>query len=65
MQGGKVVYLDERRSRRLNITIPPGMKEGQVIRLRGMGGGGAGGDLYLKVAIRRPVLKKVREFLKL
>jgi DnaJ-class molecular chaperone len=63
MQGGKVAYLDERRSRRLNISIPPGTKEGQLVRLRGMGG--AGGDLYLKVAIRRPVLKRVREFLKL
>ena len=63
MQGGKVAYLDERKSRRLHITIPPGTKEGQLIRLRGMGG--AGGDLYLKVAIRRPVLKRVREFLKL
>jgi hypothetical protein len=29
------------------------------------GGGGAEGDLYLKVAIRRPVLKKIIEFLKL
>jgi DnaJ-class molecular chaperone len=66
IQGGKVAYLDEKRSRRLNIAIPPGMKEGQLIRLKGMGGGGgAGGDLYLKVAIRRPVLKRVREFLKL
>ncbi len=66
MQGGKVAYLDEGRSRRINITIPPGMKEGQLVRLRGMGGGGgAGGDLYLKVAIRRPVLKRIREFLKL
>jgi len=66
MQGGKVVYLDERRSKQLKITIPPGIKEGQVVRLRGMGGGGgAEGDLYLKVAIRRPVLKKIIEFLKL
>ncbi len=66
MQGGKVVYLDERRSRQLKITIPPGIKEGQVVRLRGMGGGGgAEGDLYLRVAIRRSVVKKVREFLKL
>ena len=66
MQGGKIVYLDERRSRQLKITIPPGIKKGQVVRLRGMGGrGGAEGDLYLRVAIRRSVLKKVREFLKL
>jgi hypothetical protein len=37
-----------------------------MVRLKGMGGGGgAEGDLYLRVAIRRSVLKKVREFLKL
>ncbi len=66
MRGGKVAYFDERRSRQLKITIPPGMKEGQMVRLKGMGGGGgAGGDLYLKVEIKRPLLKKVREFLKL
>jgi len=66
MEGGKVVYLDERRLRQVKITIPPGIKEGQVVRLRGMGRDGSGeSDLYLRVAIRRSVLKKVREFLKL
>ena len=64
VRGGKVVYLDQRRSREVSIAIPPGMREGQVIRLKGMGGGSPGkGDLYLKVEIRRPLLKKVREFL--
>ncbi len=66
MRGGTVVYLDERRARQLKITIPPGIKEGQMVRLRGMGSNTGGeGDLYLRVAIRRPVLRKVREFLKL
>ena len=64
VRGGKVVYLDQRRSRELSIAIPPGIKEGQVMRLRGMGGGSPGkGDLYLKVEIRRPLLRKVRQFL--
>jgi curved DNA-binding protein len=63
-RGGKVVYLDQGRSRELSIAIPPGIREGQVIRLKGMGGGSPGkGDLYLKVEIKRPLLKKVREFL--
>ena len=63
-RGGKVVYLDQGRSKELSIAIPPGIREGQMIRLKGMGGGSPGkGDLYLKVEIRRPLLKKVREFL--
>ncbi|MGD0231089.1 MAG: DnaJ domain-containing protein [Syntrophorhabdales bacterium] len=65
-RGGKVVYLDERRSRNLTITIPPGMREGQLIRLKGMGKGrDLEGDLYLKVEIRRPLLAKVKKLLKL
>ncbi len=66
MQGGKFIYLDEKRSRRLKITVPAGVKEGQMIRLRGMGEGReVRGDLYLKIEIRRPLLKKMRQFLKL
>lgn len=65
-RGGKVIYLDERRSREVSIAIPPGIKEGQMIRLKGMGSGPGGkGDLYLKVEIKRPLLRKVREFLKM
>ncbi len=64
--GGKVVYLDQKRSRQITITIPPGIEEGQSIRLRGMGDGGLEkGDLYLKVEIRRPLLDKVKKLLKI
>lgn len=64
-RGGKVVYLDEKRSRELTIAVPPGVKEGQLIRLRGVGDGRQNkGDLYLRVEIRRPLLTRVREFLK-
>jgi DnaJ-class molecular chaperone len=64
-RGGKVVYLDEKRSRELTIAVPPGVREGQLIRLRGIGDGRENkGDLYLKVEIKRPLLKRVREFLK-
>jgi curved DNA-binding protein len=45
------------------------MKEGQKIRLKGMGApgqeGGDPGDLYLKVKIKKPLLEKVRELLKI
>lgn len=41
------------RTQTLKVRIPPGVHEGQVIRVAGMGedgiGGGASGDLYLRV----------------
>ncbi len=61
--GGRVDYLDQRSGRRLALTIPPGIKGGQSVRLRGMGRGG--GDLYLKVEIRRSVARRLKELLKL
>lgn len=65
-QGGKVVYLDQKRSRQITITVPAGIEEGQSIRLRGMGDGMLEkGDLYLKVEIRRPLLDKVKKLLKI
>ena len=46
---------DEGGGRRLEVTIPPGVTEGQKLRLRGKGGkgrnGGADGDIYLHVAL--------------
>ncbi|MDN3351987.1 DnaJ C-terminal domain-containing protein [Actinomadura sp. DC4] len=43
-------------TRTVEVTIPPGVTDGQRIRLAGQGGrgvgGGAAGDLYLVVAIR-------------
>jgi curved DNA-binding protein len=62
-RGGRVDYMDQRMGRRLAITIPPGIKDGQSVRLRGMGRGG--GDLYLKVEIRRSVARRLKELLKL
>lgn len=44
------------RSRQVRVTIPPGVTDGQQLRLAGQGeqslGGGRAGDLYLEVAIR-------------
>lgn len=40
---------------RLHVTVPPGVQEGQKVRLRGRGGkgrdGGADGDVYLHIAL--------------
>ncbi len=68
LEGAKGKYLHRKRSKELIITIPPGMKESQKIRLKGMGApgkdGGEPGDLYLKVKIKKPLLEKVKELLK-
>jgi curved DNA-binding protein len=46
---------DDKGSRNLEVTIPPGVREGQKLRLRGKGGkghnGGADGDIYLHIAL--------------
>ena len=68
-EGAKGKYLHRRRSKELIVTVPPGMKEGQKIRLKGMGApgkdGGETGDLYLKVKIRKPLLERVKRFLRI
>jgi DnaJ-class molecular chaperone len=67
-QGGKVLYIDRKHSRELAISIPPGIRNGQKIRLKGMGHDGEGraspGDLYLKVEIRKPLRERARSFLR-
>jgi curved DNA-binding protein len=46
---------DEGGGRTLEVTIPPGVSEGQKLRLRGKGGkgrnGGTDGDIYLHIAL--------------
>lgn len=65
-KGGKVTYVDSRRSRELLISVPAGVREGQMIRLKGMADSKeGGGDLYLTVQIKRPVIQKIRKFLKI
>jgi curved DNA-binding protein CbpA len=66
--GGKVRYHYAKpdNPRDLMIKIPPGIREGQKIKLKCMGKdgrhGGESGDLYLKVKVHTPLLKKIREF---
>lgn len=66
-QGGPYAYFLREKSKKLVVNIPPGVKEGQQIRLAGMGedgkGGGTPGDLYLKVRIKKPLLQSIKGML--
>jgi DnaJ-class molecular chaperone len=66
-RGGPHPYLLKKKSKKLMITIPPGVRDGQKIRLSGMGedgtSGGKSGDLYLKVHIKKALLKKLKELI--
>jgi len=66
--GGKIHYHHWRRGRELVVTIPSGIREGQKIRLRGMGlegkEGGEAGDLYLEVKIKKSWIQRIGEFMK-
>ena len=65
LQGGPFAYYLRRKSKKLVVKIPPGVRPGQRIRLAGMGldgkGGGKPGDLYLKVHIRKPLMKAIKD----
>jgi DnaJ-class molecular chaperone len=49
------------------LTIPPNMKEGQKLRLKGMGepglNGGPAGDLYVVIRTRTSLEQKAKSFL--
>ncbi len=63
-EGGPYAYYFKKKSKRLVVKIPPGIKEGQKIRLTGIGekgkAGGNTGDLYLKVHISKQWFQKVK-----
>ncbi len=69
-RGGKIIYPYRKwgKPKDLEVKIPAGVKGGQKIRLKGMGGPGKGGaepgNLYLKVRIKTPFSHKIRGFLK-
>ena len=69
LEGAKGKYLHRKRSKELIINVPPKMKGGQKIRLKGMGeegrDGGEPGDLYLKVKIKKSLFQRLRELLKI
>ncbi len=66
-EGGPYAYYLKKKSKKLVVKIPPGVKERQKIRLAGMGedgkGGGAPGDLLLKVHVTKPLFQSIREFI--
>lgn len=70
VNGGKVGYryLKGLNPRDLLVKIPAGTRNGQKIKLKGLGeegkNGGLSGDLYLSVRIRVPILKRVADFFK-
>ena len=64
-QGGPYAYDYRKQGKKLVVKIPPGVREGQRIRLAGLGGAGRGGgppgDLYLRVEIAKPILDRLRD----
>lgn len=64
--GGPFAYFHREKEKKLVVRIPPGVREGQRIRLGGMGqrgkGGGEAGDLYLRVQIRKPLFQRIMDF---
>jgi curved DNA-binding protein CbpA len=62
--GGPYAYFLRERSKKLVVKIPAGVREGQFIRLTGMGhegrAGGTPGDLLLEVRLRRPILERIK-----
>jgi len=66
LHGGPYAYYLRRQSKKLVVKVPAGIREGQRIRLAGMGekgkAGGKPGDLFLKVHIRKPLLKSIKDF---
>lgn len=66
--GGKVSFIDPTTSRQLIVTIPVGVREGQMIRLKGAAGyhgdSSQNGDLYLTVQFRKGLLQMAKELYK-
>jgi len=65
--GTEIRYFNRGRSKDLLVKVPPGTRDGQRIRLKGMGGNGKGGeesgDLYLRIRVKKPLLRRIRDFL--
>ncbi|PKN28534.1 MAG: molecular chaperone DnaJ [Deltaproteobacteria bacterium HGW-Deltaproteobacteria-21] len=68
MNGGRIQYTYRPEYREFIVNVPRGIRDGQRIRLRGMGergkGGGEPGHLYITVRVRKPLKETVRNGLK-
>jgi hypothetical protein len=66
-KGGPYPYYYRKKSKKLVVMLPQGLRQGQRIRLAGMGeegrGGAKPGDLYLTVKIRRTLTQKLKDFI--
>lgn len=60
-RGGPYAYFYRQQQKKLIVKIPPNVRAGQRIRLAGLGdpgrGGAPPGDLYLRVAIDKPLIQ--------
>ncbi|RLB15817.1 MAG: J domain-containing protein [Deltaproteobacteria bacterium] len=67
-RGGKFRYVNRGEKREFVVSVPPGIKSGQKIRLKGLGGkgrdGGEPGDLYLRVRVRSRFLQRILDYLR-
>ena len=67
LRGGRFEYQIPKRKKKVIVTIPPGIRPGQQIRLAGMGavgkGGGKPGDLYLKIRVKTSLPRKIQRFI--
>ena len=65
--GGPYAYMLKKKSKKLVVKIPPAIRDGQRIRLAGMGedgrGGGKPGNLYLKVQLQKSLFAKLKGFI--
>ena len=69
-KGGRVEYSLTKwgRPQKIMVNVPQNIKDGQRIRLKGLGAdgknGGEAGDLYLEVKIHAPLLQKIKRLFK-
>lgn len=65
--GGPYAYLHRQRGKKIVVKVPPGVRDGQMIRLAGLGaegaGGGQAGDLYLTIRTKTSLLKRAWGYL--
>jgi DnaJ-class molecular chaperone len=66
--GGPYAYYHRQKEKKLVVHVPAGIRDGQVIRLAGLGSDGAAGappgDLFLAVKFQKPLMQKIKNLLK-
>jgi DnaJ-class molecular chaperone len=65
--GGRIQYFCRKTEKELIVTIPPNIRAGQQLRLKGMGetgrAGGQAGDLYVTIRIRNPLIQRLKDLI--